>query len=158
MAVLTGTLTVNAAFLREIKEDNRRLRELFDQTAEMCRRPCRGTRAVRQIVDHFWELRDQLALHFTLEDAYGYFEDALMESPRLSGEAERLHAQHESLFLEMCQLVDLAEEVLYHERHESEGSSVTAGFHAFQARFERHERAENELIRAAFDDDIGVGD
>ena len=158
MAVITGTLAINAAFLQEIKEDNRQLRELIKKVASTCRRTSREGLQTRILADHLNALRDQLALHFTLEDAYGYFEDAIVDAPRLSGEAQRLHSQHDTLFREICDLVDLAEGLLYQERRVVQFASVAAHFFAFQARFERHERGENELILAAFDDDIGVGD
>ena len=40
-------------------------------------------------------------MHFALEDAYGYFEDAVAEAPRLSDMAEQLHSEHDGLFLEI---------------------------------------------------------
>ena len=158
MAVLTGTLTVNAAFLQEIKKDNRDLRQLLASVADRCCRPSGPGIASRPLVEQLWKLRDQLALHFALEDAYGYFENALLESPRLNGEAEKLHAEHDVFFLEICELVEAAEELLYCERHAPSHSSISVRYLEFHSRLERHEREENLLILAAFDDDIGVGD
>ncbi|HJN66658.1 MAG TPA: hemerythrin domain-containing protein [Pirellulales bacterium] len=158
MAVLTGTLTVNAAFLQEIKEDNRDLRQLLSSVADRCCRPTGPGPTARPLVDQLWKLRDQLALHFALEDAYGYFEDAILESPRLNGKAEKLHAEHDVFFLEICELVEAAEELLYCEQHAPSHISISVRFLEFHTRFERHEREENQLILSAFNDDIGVGD
>jgi len=158
MAVLTGTLTVNAAFLQEIKEDNRDLRKLLAAVADRCCRPPGPGAAARPLVEQLCKLRDQLALHFTLEDVYGYFEDAILEAPRLNDKAEKLHAEHDVFFLEICELVDAAEELLYCERRAPSYSSIAVRFLEFHARLERHEREENQLILSAFDDDIGVGD
>ena len=77
MAVLTGTLTINAAFLAEIKEDDLRLRELLNAAAHDATDSASGRINARERVELYQALRDQLALHFTLEDAYGYFHDAI---------------------------------------------------------------------------------
>ena len=160
MATVTRTLTVNAAFLQEIKEDNRQLQDLFQQTLTLLSRPRLKRIPPRRVVRHFSWLRDQLAMHFALEDAYGYFEDAIAEAPRLSEQAVRLHAQHDDLFHEICELVEDAEQVLYHERPRGyrQQTELAVRFYRFHARFQEHETRENELILDAFDEDIGVGD
>ena len=158
MSVVTSTVTVNAAFFQEIKEDDRQLRELFQETVAMFSGPRRHRLPARQIVDQLWRIRDQLALHFSLEDAYGYFKDAIAEAPRLSNLAESLHAEHDGLFLEICELVDEAEQRLYRENHDHSQTEIAVSFYRFHARFQEHETRENELILQAFDDDIGVGD
>jgi hypothetical protein len=149
---------VNAAFLQEIKEDNRQLRTLFNQTVELLSTPRRTRIAPRHVVDQFWRLRDQLAMHFTLEDAFGYFADAIAEAPHLSERAESLHSEHDDLFLEMCDLIEEAEQLLYHERPASHQTDLAVRFFSFHADFQEHEARENELILQALDDDIGVGD
>jgi len=156
--VTSTTLTVNAAFLQEIKEDNRQLRELLQQTLNLFSAPRRARVSPRDIVDQLWRLRDQLAMHFALEDAYGYFEDAVDQAPRLSGKAEALHRQHEDLFTAICDLVEEAEQLMYHERPDGKQTELAVVFYSFHARFQEHETRENELILEAFDDDIGVGD
>ncbi len=114
MATVTRTTTINAAFLKEIKEDNTDLRRQLSRTRELlsgepsCIRP-------RELVEMLGELRDQFALHFSLEEAYGYFEDAVDGAPWLHRQAEALRAEHRHLFLELCHLEDEAERLLYHE-------------------------------------------
>ena len=158
MAVRTRTLTINAAFLADIKEDNRRLRSLLSTALEQTVLRSHYRMITRDRVELYIALRDQLALHFTLEDAFGYFRDALEENPRLSNRAERLHAQHDTLYCEMCELVDLSEQILYGENGAETTERLTERFLGFYERFTAHERDENDLIFAAFDDDIGVGD
>ena len=158
MAVLTGTLTINAAFLAEIKEDNRRLRELLEAAAsDATFGSCEAIMA-RERVELYRAVMDQLALHFTLEDAYGYFQDAIEDNPRLNAAAERLHSQHESLFREMCAIVDASESILYSEQNAIKLQTLLRTFIQFYNSLAEHEHSENELILAAFDDDIGVGD
>ena len=158
MAVRTRTLSINAAFLADIKDDNRRLRSLLSTALEQTVLRNHYRLVNRERVELYVALRDQLALHFTLEDAFGYFRDALDENPRLSYRAGRLHAQHDELYCEICELVNLSEQILYGENGAETTERLTERFLIFYERFTTHEREENDLIFAAFDDDIGVGD
>ncbi len=158
MAVLTGTLTINAAFLAEIKEDNLQLRKLLNLAAEDATHQNFDRISMRDRVDLYHTLRDQLGLHFALEDAYGYFRDALEENPRLTAAAEKLHSQHELLFRQICLIIDSAESILYQEYNAIRETDLLTAYLQFYGLFIEHEHAENELIFSAFDDDIGVGD
>lgn len=156
MATTTQTLAVNAAFLQEIKEDNLELRRLLASANEMFS-------AVEQppigdLVGILTQLRDQLAMHFSLEEAFGYFDDAIDFAPRLSETADRLRSQHSELFTFLCALVDESEQLLYHETPSPAMSQIAAGFADFRYRFQEHETQEDELILQSLDDDIGVGD
>ena len=97
-------------------------------------------------------------MHFALEDAYGYFDDAIAEAPRLSEQAEVLRRQHDDLFLQICELVEAAEQLLYGERAERGRATLAVSYRDFHTAFHVHESRENELILEAFDSDIGVGD
>ena len=158
MSVIVGTVTVNAAFLQEIKEDARVFRQLLTQTAVMLEPAHLPALDCKCLVDLLARLRDQLALHFTLEEAYGYFEDAIDAAPRLCEQAETLRNQHQTLFAEFCQLVELGEQLMYHEMAEDGVEQVARKFHRFRAEMQLHESREHELILAAFNDDIGCGD
>ena len=109
------TVTVNAAFLQEIKEDNRELRRLLLSASNLTSEPANDRSTVKRWVEVLSELRDQLAMHFSLEEAYGYFDDAIDVAPRLSQQAAALRNQHEELFRVICSLVDSAERLLYRE-------------------------------------------
>jgi len=112
MTVMTRTVTVNAAFLQEIKEDNQELWSLLErlQITLLTEWPPRVSR--RQLHDALACLRDQLAMHFALEEAYGYFEDAIEVAPRFSIKADRLRGEHDDFYVEMCDIVDHAEQLL----------------------------------------------
>lgn len=158
MATVCRTLAVNAAFLLEIKEDNRQLKEELQACKELLRHPCTERSDVRRWFDALAELRDQLAMHFALEDAYGYFEDAVLQAPQLCQRAEALHQQHIGLFLDICRIADKADQLL-HFKHESQQlHQLSRAFFEFVDQFETHERLEDALILAVFEDDIGVGD
>lgn len=157
IATLTGTVTVNAAFLAEIKEVNQELWTLLTNLRHRCQRPIAPGHC-RLLIDKLCTLRDQLALHFALEEAYGYFEDPIDVAPRLSRQADLLRGEHKGLYLDFCELVDRAERMLYDEQHAALALWIGPEFLEFDVRLRSHEERENELIFAAYDDDIGVGD
>jgi iron-sulfur cluster repair protein YtfE (RIC family) len=158
MATTSTAVTINAAFLMEIKEDNVRLRQLRKELADVFAHDC-GTRVPRhQLREMLSEYRDQLATHFALEEAFGYFNGPLSVAPHLSARAEALREQHRDLFLQVCQIADEADDVLRHEPKAAEQKRLARRFQEFDAELEQHEQKENDLIIRAFDEDIGVGD
>jgi hypothetical protein len=158
MAVITRTVTVNAAFLQEIKDDAEELRSLFGRL-EVClldeSPPCMSR---RQLFTALSALRDQLAMHFALEEAYGYFEDAIDVAPRLSMKADRLRGEHDALYNDICEMVDQAERLLHRELPASRVGQVVRRFGDFLETFQEHESAENHLIQQAFNEDLGGWD
>jgi hypothetical protein len=158
MLSTTATVTINPAFLQEIKEDCRECRQLLCQASEMLGPTHLPTVEPRQIVALLGKLRDQLALHFTLEEAYGYFEDAIDIAPQFSDQADFLRNQHQSLFADYCRLTDCADELLYGDADDHARARIARMFHNFRAELQLHESRENELILAAFNNDYGAGD
>lgn len=157
-SMLTRTVTVNAAFLQEIKDDNRELHELIEQLHQMFAQQHWNHHRVRDLADACDQLRDQLAMHFSLEEAYGYFEDAVQQAPRLCDKAERLQAEHSTLYIAASNLAEDAEKLLYSEDGAVGIGRLERQFDALYLLLEDHESREQDLILAAFDEDIGVGD
>jgi hypothetical protein len=158
MAIVTSTVTVNAAFLQEIKEDNRELAQLLTKAEAECQSATNSPSSAATIDHRLVQVRDQLAFHFALEEAYGYFENAVDAAPRLSGRATALRAQHEALFVEICEIADEAEEMRLGRNGRRRVRTVAHRFLRFCHRLRQHETEETELILQALDDDIGVGD
>lgn len=154
--VLPG-LTLNVAFLHEIKTDSnqphiiiRRLQDLMSRHDPV---------EPRRLVDDLQYLRDALETHFALEEFYGYFESALIIDTQISAQAGGLKSQHETIYLELCELIEMAESALYRESSiESVWPALTVGFHAFVQNFNKHEQAELELMMRLCNEDVGVGD
>jgi hypothetical protein len=153
----TGTVTVNAAFLQEIKDVNQELWILLGDLRHRCQRPIAPGQC-RQLIDKLCQLRDQLALHFSLEEAYGYFEGPIDVAPQLSREAEKLRREHKDLYVDLCECVEKAERMFYDEQHAALALWIGPEFLEFNQRLRGHEQRENELILDAYDGDIGVGD
>ena len=156
MVVSTRTVTVNAAFLQEIKCDNEQLRELLEKARSMSRPS--ATIRPRRFASLLAELRDQLAMHFALEEAYGYFDEPLYVAPHLSERAQSLRRQHVMLYEEISGLAEAAANVLSCNGHPHVVRKIGQRFLDFYHRLHVHEAQENELIVEAFNVDIGVGD
>ena len=152
-----ASVTINAAFLQEIKEVNAALWELLAEAREACPRAS-AKDGQRQLVGLLGRLRDQLAMHFALEEAFGYFEDPVEVAPHLSQRANELRAQHGRLYVLIRDLAEHAEQALYGEDHSDSPKQIATLFNAFHAELQEHESCENELILEAFNDDIGVAD
>ncbi|HEX3998704.1 MAG TPA: hemerythrin domain-containing protein [Pirellulales bacterium] len=157
MVTAQRTLTINAAFLQEIKEDNRELRQLLEETGGLLARPHEAGIELRRVARLLGKLRDQLAMHFSLEEAYGYFDDGIDVAPRLSRRAEALRSQHPRLFVALCDLVEEAEQLVYHERPLGAGD-LASGFARFHRQFQQHEAEEISLVVQMFNEEIGGGD
>lgn len=154
--VQTRQLTVNAAFLKEIKDDNQHLKTLWDRIIPLAEHPEKASNHWIELVGLLAELRDQLALHFSLEEAYGYFDDAVDAAPQLSTVAECLRSEHPKLYAHIRDLADGAAEI--RRDHSEKITDCVQDFQSFRQSFEVHEEAELKLILEALDDDIGVGD
>ncbi|MCO8121558.1 hemerythrin domain-containing protein [Stieleria sp. TO1_6] len=151
-----GSLAVNAAFLKEIKDDNRHLKSLWDRMLPQLSHQETAKNHWSELIADVAELRDQLAIHFSLEEAYGYFDDALDIEPQISLTAESLKSQHPRLFAEIRDLADQMME-LNGERVEHIQKWLRK-FDRFRKHFEQHEEDELKLILHSFDDDLGVCD
>ncbi|QDV15001.1 hypothetical protein CA51_49110 [Rosistilla oblonga] len=152
MRTKVRTLTVNPAFLQEIKESNR---ELWD-TLHAVRQTCDGggSRAeiAKRLVRLLDQLRDHLSLQFALEESYGYLECPAVVERRISEAAERAQAQHCRLFLQLTDLCELAEELQYRGFVANEVERLIGETEAFDLDLQSHERCEDDLIEIAYFD------
>ncbi len=159
-------LTVNAAFLKDIKDDNRDLKILLERMRLLSTPREAAANHWRELLTLFADLRDQLALHFGLEEAYGYFDEAIGTEAELSIVADTLRSQHAVLFEEARHLAEAAADAHTGEAAiEGTVPEVTTAqekilhrFHEFLVQLKGHEEAELKLILDALEDDIGVGD
>jgi len=158
IANVTSTVTVNAAFLREIKEVNQDLWQIVAALREITTNPYLVRSRRYQFVGMLEDLRDHLALHFALEEAYGYFDEPLKVDPRLSSRAKRLRREHRELYLMVCDVIDRAMQLHDGNNLGALAQQLVAEYADFDTRLNRHEQAENELIQQEWDDDIGCGD
>lgn len=148
-----SAVTINAAFLQEIKEVNQDLWRVLEEARQICDEPRQIRVEHRHWVDLLAELRDHLAMHFALEEAYGYFERPAWVAPELSQSARQLREEHKSLYAAIRDLADDADAedragtLSHHTRR------VAERFLAYYDVLQRHEMRENELILRAYDRD-----
>lgn len=166
----TRRLTVNAAFLKDIKDDNRDLKILVDRLRCLTQPRETASNHWDELVRLIADLRDQLAMHFGLEEAFGYFDAAIDADPELSCQAEVLKLQHAGLFEAARHLAESVADVskivpAVGEVIEGKTPEVTPAQEKILDRLQRllldfhqHEEAELKLILDALDDDLGVGD
>jgi len=130
-AEATG-ITFNVAFLLEIKSDFG-FRDLLQQ------------------------VRSQLCPD--APEFYGYMEDAAIENPPVSQAAAGLKDDHESLYLELSRVIEMAQQLVYQECG-PEFTVVSLGqeFARFHENLMRHEEAEMNLMMTLCNEDFGVGD
>jgi hypothetical protein len=72
--------------------------------------------------------------------------------------AAALRSEHVSLYVQVSDLVDLAEWLLLRGRRVSLAERIAANVVAFCDQLLEHEAAENDLIMEAFNEDIGICD
>jgi hypothetical protein len=154
----TRSVTVNAAFLQEIKEVHVELWSALDQLREFLpRRDWSDPVCSRFLaaLDHF---RDLLNLCFTLEDAFGYFDDPVYVDARFGQRVGRLRAEHQTLLAEITRIGQHAERLLYNGRLADSIEVIQSRLAAFCDQLEEHEAREKDLISEAFTHEVGCGD
>ena len=157
-AEATG-ITFNVAFLLEIKSDFG-FRDLLQRVqSQLCPEPDTVLVSPRQAADLLSDLRDELETYFALEEFYGYMEDAAIENPPVSQAAAGLKDDHESLYLELSRVIEMAQQLVYQECG-PEFTVVSLGqeFARFHENLMRHEEAEMNLMMTLCNEDFGVGD
>ena len=153
-AVATG-ITINVAFLQEIKQENVQLRQLIESVAKSLHREPRLS--AHDLIELFYRVREELETYFALEEFYGYFDQAAINNPSVSTCARQLKTEHEQLFLSFNDIVELVEQIVYRETTATL-DQVVHQFSRFRAQLDLHEQCEMELMLRLCNEDIGVGD
>ena len=153
-ATVSHTVTVNPAFLQEIKEVNEELWQLLGNLRSCFQRPISPSHC-RQLVEKLATLRDQLALHFALEEAFGYFEDPAYVPISVGDSAEKLRQEHRTLYVWLSNLVERGEQMAYELHYTELALWLGPQFEKFDAALRDHESRENELIMDALEVDLG---
>lgn len=149
-------VTINVAFLQEIKEDfgfRRMLNEVYQKlNSEEKIQP-------RVASELLGDLRDELETYFALEEFYGYFEQSAAQNPAVSQRATTLRSDHEKLYLQFNEVVEKSEQIVYHEcSEEFTVRDLAKELDQFCEALAEHEQSEMELMMRLVNEDIGVGD
>jgi iron-sulfur cluster repair protein YtfE (RIC family) len=140
--------TVNPAFFQEIKDDNLELCKTTTALKRLLRqadRPMPG-----RLLGLLERLRDLLAMHFRLEEAYGYFQNPVVVDFEISTRAESLMSEHQTLYMQINDIVDHAEYIACVKTCRSLWPQVVQRVTAFCDQLQEHEHREFELIMQAY--------
>ncbi|MEM8680936.1 MAG: hemerythrin domain-containing protein [Planctomycetota bacterium] len=139
--------------LHDIDDEHVRMRTLLGDVAAMLK-----ARAVpvAEAKGDLAAVVTYLAEHFQNEDRKGgFFTEIIDLAPRLSEQAERVSHEHQELLANFERFVKRAEA---EEGISSWWEDAQCEFHELSKQLMEHEHREQELLQAAFDDDIGTGD
>lgn len=146
----TGTTIVNAAFLQEVKDANLRLWSVLRELRELVPGDAEPRELSRQLVNLLGELRDAIALEFSLEETYGFVEGPVRACGIGLPDAGMAKLQHRELYLQLQELCEQVEEAQYRGTIGRDLATYLDGFHRLDASLRAHEEFETELIRCAF--------
>lgn len=156
MATTMAPATIEPSVLNEIKAGSRHLhnvrvalRALIENRYVLFNHQPR----LAALLD---ELRDQLAWHFTLEEAFGHLDDATASAPHLSQLAEQLRGEHNDLFEALADIADEAQAVCVSQRTPAGRlRSVVHRLREFDEALTEHEDNESRIVFEALQCDIG---
>ena len=155
MRISTSSVTttmVNAAFLQEVKDSNLQFwqnvhdfKRLLNQSADLFEQSAKLVRLLS-------ELRDSLALEFSLEETYGYIEGISTGSVSAL-KADEAKRQHRDLYLQLHEISESADEAQYRGTIIRDYAALVVVCKEFLTALEAHEKHESDLIRY----ELGVG-
>jgi len=144
-----STPATDQAF-EKLLEQHRALKELLGRIGTMLHE---RTASIEQGGDLLGQLGDQLVKHFAFEEAGGYFDEALLQAPRLVGRANDLVAQHPKMTARAQELLQAGP-----QRAADWWDQTTARVDAFVKELLQHEQSENRLLQEAYSRDVAAGD
>lgn len=152
---LQKIVAVNAAFLQEIKDSNPDLWHAVHRLRQVCHCDGQPMQATRGLIEQLEIVRDRLAIQFALEECYGFVElpkpppSLVRESVRISQLARLAIADHCSLYLELSDLAEAAQDLQFHGVVNAGLRNLIESVEAFEEKLRRHEAMENELIESS---------
>ena len=149
----TTLLSVNPAFLQEIKDSNPDYWESIKSIQHICHSHDDPTAVCRSLVKGLDDLRDKVALQFSLEESYGYIvvgdrRDFGANPTPTTEKTARTHAEHRALYIRLSELAELAEELQYRGVVFSSLLSLAEQVSEFVEQLNQHERDEAHLIES----------
>jgi hypothetical protein len=142
-----GCVTINAAFLQEIKEANCQVWEKLHQLRTLIGFRTVDSETVNKWVQSLTEFRKLLSLEFSLEETYGYVGNSKCQ--HIVSEISPADAlrQHRELYLYLLEICEKVEESQYVGTICREFERHVRAFQEFDGMLSEHERIESQMIR-----------
>ncbi len=149
MATLTRSLTINAAFLQELKDFNIEYRAGLEQLAQLGSSPSLTREQLATVPQTLKRLRDVAATQYSLEETYGYINGGLNVTPQTAERTRTALDQHAGIYQAFQHLISTVEDWYFQNLLESNWSSAADQIRALSERLDAHEQLEKELMRRA---------
>lgn len=141
-----GVVTINAAFLQEIKEACSPLSDRVYQLRESALNGLPLSVDLNQWVSQLTDLRAQLVNAFGLEETYGYITSASKPFSWVPFDPSEVRGQHAELYMQLSELCEQVEEAQYRGTILRDFSIYSEAFSSFADAFQSHEKHEAQLI------------
>jgi hypothetical protein len=151
-------VTINAGFFEEIKEAHVDVCAKVEQIMLLARQSSWTESTCCQLTDELDHLVELIESYFSLEEAFGYFDDPVYVSACYSDRVNELRSEHGNLLLVLSHIRDHASRLLYNGRLSESADAILSRLRVFCDQLDQHEVRERELITEAFSSDIGCCD
>jgi hypothetical protein len=141
---------------RDLKRDNALLHGIIESLQPLVSDRRITVNHWPEVKEKLGELRDQLAIHFSLEESDGYLNLRSGVKAEFICTVEYLRSQHVELFEEIRKIADAAYDTPVEQLPRVD--AVIKRYQRFLTSLSLHEEAEWTLVQQLADDDLGVGD
>ncbi len=148
-----ATTMVNAAFLQEVKDSNLQFWQNIHDFKRLLYSAAGPIEHAAKLVKLLGELRDSMAVEFSLEETYGYIDGSYSVQSVSAAKAGIAKRQHRELYLRLHEISESAEEAQYRGTIVDDFGSLVSVCKEFLDSLEAHEKHESELIRY----ELGMG-
>jgi len=150
---VVATTMVNAAFLQEVKDSNLQFWQNVHDFRRLLNSGAGPIEHASKLVKLLGELRDSMAIEFSLEETYGYIDGSYSVHSVSAAKAGIAKRQHRELYLSLHEISETAEEAQYRGTIAEDFPHLVSVCQEFLALLETHETHESELIRY----ELGMG-
>lgn len=140
-------VTINAAFLQEVKEANSQLWETQYSLRTIAQQKSVSEPEIHAWVAKLTDFRRQLSTEFALEETYGYISSAQHQHIKVGVDPSVTLKQHRELYLQLLEVCERVEESQYVGTILRDFRIHVACFQEFDAGMSEHERLESQMIR-----------
>ena len=148
-----ATTMVNAAFLQEVKDSNLQFWQNVHDFKRLLNSAAGPIEHSSKLVKLLGELRDSMAVEFSLEETYGYIDGSYAAHSASAAKAGIAKQQHRELYLRLHEISETAEEAQYRGTIAEDFAALVVLCKEFVVAFDAHEKNESELIRY----ELGMG-